>query len=253
MYPTGVIYQNGDATFGVISPHAPIHKKILFALLRAIGGTMIALPVIFVFYTMAPAAREEVVYAARSISGDTARQIMAPAISSKASDEISKTLAVHNQARELGVNPYFSIAIPKIAAYAAILPNIDPSNEKQYLEALKEGVAHAKGTHFPGEGKTIFLFSHSTNSPWFAARYGAVFYLLGKLEKDDRIIVFFADKKYEYSVTETKVVMPTDTSWLKEGDEEQLILQTCTPPGTTFKRLLVIAKPVDNTIASTVE
>jgi len=76
------------------------------------------------------------------------------------------------------------------------------------------------------------------------ARYNAVFYLLKKLENGDSILIFFADKKYEYEVVGKVTTTPTDTSWLvpKVGEEE-LVLMTCDPPGTTWRRLLVIAQP----------
>jgi LPXTG-site transpeptidase (sortase) family protein len=79
-----------------------------------------------------------------------------------------------------------------------------------------------------------------------------VFYLLGKLEAGDSVIVFFADKKYVYEVTGKKSVSADDTSWLdindpgSEGSGEELLLQTCDPPGTTWRRLIVVAKPIQS-------
>ncbi len=43
-------------------------------------------------------------------------------------------------------DPNFSLIIPKIHAKSKIIPNVDPADEKAYLTALKEGIAHAKGT-----------------------------------------------------------------------------------------------------------
>lgn len=143
------------------------------------------------------------------------------------------------------IDPYFSIYVPKIDAKANIIPNIDPSNSEEYLEALKKGVAHARGTNFPGQEKSIYLFSHSTNSPLNILEYNAVFYLLRKLEKRDKIYIYFLNKKYVYEVTDIVVTDAFDTSWLNEkGQGERLILQTCDPPGTSINRLIVIAKPI---------
>ena len=44
----------------------------------------------------------------------------------------------------------FSILIPKIGASTKVFPNIDPSNQNEFLPILQRGVAHAKGTVFPG-------------------------------------------------------------------------------------------------------
>jgi len=139
-------------------------------------------------------------------------------------------------------DPYFSLVIPKIEARAKILPNIDASNQNEYLSALKRGVAHAKGTVFPGMRGTIFLFAHSTDSPWNIARYNAVFYLLRELEAGDEIIVFFLEKRFNYRVVEKKIVEPNYTEFFSQKEEEVLVLQTCWPPGTTKKALLIFAK-----------
>jgi len=139
-------------------------------------------------------------------------------------------------------DPYFSLLIPKIDARAKILPNIDASNQKEYLSALKKGIAHAKGTVFPGMKGTIFLFAHSTDSPWNIVRYNAVFYLLRELEIDDVIVVFFLGKRFNYKVVEKKIVKPNYTEFFKQKEKEILVLQTCWPPGTTKKALLIFAK-----------
>ncbi|HCR36253.1 hypothetical protein A2130_04945 [Candidatus Woesebacteria bacterium GWC2_33_12] len=144
------------------------------------------------------------------------------------------------------LDPYFSIHIPKIDAKANIVPNIDPGNPDEYLLALKKGVAHARGASFPGQESNVYLFSHSTNSPLNFSEYNAVFYLLRKLEKKDKIYVYFLNKKYVYEVTDIVIADANDTSWLNEkGQGERLILQTCDPPGTSLKRLIVIANPVN--------
>jgi len=140
----------------------------------------------------------------------------------------------------------FSILIPKIGATAPIIPNIDPINEKEYVKALQAGVAHAKGSVFPGIKGNTYLFAHSADSFWNAGRYNAVFYLLKDLSPQDDIVVFFENRRHNYKVTESKIVNPDEVSDLvkaQESGEEKLIMQTCWPPGTTWKRLIVTAKP----------
>jgi len=141
-------------------------------------------------------------------------------------------------------DPSFSIVIPKINAQAKIIANVDPGRAEIYQQALKEGVAHAAGTGFPGSGKTVYLFAHSTNSQWNVVRYNAVFFLLNQLEPGDEIWVVYNRKLYSYLVAEKKIVGARETYYLTEyRDGETLILQTCWPPGTILKRLLVFAKP----------
>jgi len=142
------------------------------------------------------------------------------------------------------MDPYFSVVIPKIGANAKVIPNVDPSDQDEYLRALEKGVAHAAGTDFPGGRSNIYLFAHSTDSFWNVGRYNAVFYLLKELNPGDEINVFFSRVRYKYKVVERRIVSANEVGYLTDKTPfEQLILQTCWPPGTTLERLLVIARP----------
>lgn len=153
----------------------------------------------------------------------------------------------------------FYITIPKISAQAPVLENIDPFSEKVYRKALEKGVAHAIKTSLPGESGTIYLFAHSSDNPWNLTRYNTIFLRLGELEIGDEIIINKEGREFKYLVREKKVVWPSEIKYLKDlgknqltSDDSQrqgsakqvLILQTCTPIGTAFKRLLVFADPI---------
>jgi len=158
---------------------------------------------------------------------------------------LAKTLNVKPIELLVPQDPDFSIVIPKIGANARILANVDAADEKVYAEALKKGVAHALGTSFPGEPNHIFLFAHSTDYFWNIGTYNAVFYLLYKLEANDEVNLFYQGQRYVYRVIDKKVVDPSEIEYLtKKTDSEFLTLQTCWPPGTTLKRILVFAKRV---------
>ena len=46
---------------------------------------------------------------------------------------------------------------------------------------------------------------------------------------------------YEYAVRSTAVLSAQDTRYLvPQKEKEQLVLQTCYPPGTSWKRLVVV-------------
>jgi sortase A len=140
----------------------------------------------------------------------------------------------------------FTLSIPKIRAYAPVIANVDPWDEKIYRNALKRGVAHAKGTALPGTGKTVYLFAHSTRSPWDQLYYNTVFLRLGELEEGDEITLELNNKQHHYLVTEKKEVQPNEIEYLQDIDKDRLILQTCTPIGTTLRRLLIFAEPRSN-------
>ena len=142
-------------------------------------------------------------------------------------------------------NTDFALTIDKIGAVSAIVQDVDPLNSRIYQAALTKGIAHAKGTTVPGQGGNIFLFAHSSADLLTAERYNSVFYLMHHLEAGDVIKVWYQGVEHDYVVTEQKLVAPSDIQYLtKKTSEEQLTLMTCWPPGTSFKRLIVIAKPL---------
>lgn len=145
----------------------------------------------------------------------------------------------------------FSLVIPKIGVNTVVAASVDPLNKEEYDKALKTGVAHAEGTALPNRKGTTYIFGHSTNYPWNINQYNAVFYPLQYLEPGDEIIVFFDGEYFAYLVEEKKVVSPKALEYMYSYPEEnQLVLQTCWPPGTISKRLVVIAKPVPETSLS---
>lgn len=144
------------------------------------------------------------------------------------------------------IDSNFGLVIPKIFANVSVTPDVNPEVAAQYQAVLRQagGVAHAAGSSVPGEAGTTYIFGHSTDAGFNVSRYNAVFYLLKKLEPGDEIIAYYKGKDYHYLVTEKKTVLPTDISDITNiGNEQKLVLQTCWPPGTTWKRLLIIAKP----------
>jgi LPXTG-site transpeptidase (sortase) family protein len=141
-------------------------------------------------------------------------------------------------------NTDFSIIIPKIGAVAPIIANVDPSDPKIYLAALKKGVAHAQGSVLPGEEGNVYLFAHSTDAFYNVGSYNAVFFLLGKLQIGDEVDIYYQDSLFRYAVYDKKVVSPDSSQYFGAilPGEKTLTLQTCYPPGTTLERLIVLAK-----------
>lgn len=240
MYPHGTVYQagkSGNHSDYYLRPKLGV--RIFYHLLRSAGFGFVSFAIAGAIFTFWPIFKEEIKYLITNKQQNYAYEDTASQISAQKTDEIKK------EALSLGLNSYFSINIPKVGAKANIIANVDSGSFEEYSKALKEGVAHAKGTSFPGQGKTVYLFSHSTDSSLNFTRYNAVFYLLSKLDAGDMITVYFLDQKYSYQVNQKVVTSPKDTSWFEDlGQGEKLVLQTCDPPGTSFKRLLIIASPI---------
>lgn len=148
-------------------------------------------------------------------------------------------------------NNEYSLSIPAISASANIVPNINPFNKEDYLPVLNENsVAQAKGTQMPGSGKgtSTYIFAHSTEQGLSMVRKNSVFYLLSELKNDSEVSINYQGKSFKYRIYEQKIVGAREVEYLtyKDPDKEVLILQTCWPIGTDWKRLLVFGELIQN-------
>ena len=227
-------------------------------LFRTIGNIMILSSLYIIFKTFGPIVLQEANYTYRQIRKIkvTINQTNPTSVSRLASpvrrgkegfNSFANLLEKLKKTEEIIVpaDPNFSLVIPKIGANSKVIANVNPSNYDEYIEALKYGVAHARGTALPGDGGHIYLFAHSTDNFLNITNYNAVFYLLYKLEKGDDLYLFYQGKKHVYRVLDKKIVDPQKTEFLtRQSGNEFLTLQTCWPPGTTLQRLLIFATPV---------
>lgn len=227
-------------------------QKIRFLTIRTIGNFLILLSVYGMVATFGPVAVQEGLYHYNRLRGTQFVVAENPSLiqNQQTPSFFTNLLATPVVQTLVPTDTEFSVVIPKIAANARVVANIDPGDYVSYMQALKVGVAHAAGTGLPGVtagNRNVYLFAHSTDLWSNVGRYNAIFYLLKELEKGDEIDVFFEGKRFIYLVDEKKVVEPDEVDYLTTPkDEEQLTLQTCWPPGTTLKRLLVFAKPKGN-------
>ncbi len=135
------------------------------------------------------------------------------------------------------------LIIPKIKVTTPVV--FEPSiAEAAIQKSLQNGVVHYAGTALPGEHSNIVIVGHSSNDWWEPGNYKFIFSLLEKMAPGDQIQFNYQKKKYVFEVTGTKIVEPSEISVLQPTSEAQLTLITCTPPGTSWKRLIVVAKQV---------
>ena len=218
---------------------------VRFLILRTVGNFLVLFALFGVFATFGQAVAQEIRFRKEQVQGITYLVKEAPS-----SQRFSGILSKEKIKILVPKNTDFGILIPKIGANETVIANVNPAIEEEFQLALKKGVAHAKGTVFPGMNGTIYLFAHSTDNFWEVGRYNAVFYLIKELKENDEVVLFFEGKRFNYRVVESKIVEASDVSYLvnsQKTGEELLILQTCWPPGTTWKRLMVFAKPTKST------
>ena len=147
------------------------------------------------------------------------------------------------------VGPKNEIIIPKIGVTAPIIYT-NTNNEPDVLVSLRDGVVHYFGTANPGEAGNAVFFGHSSNDWWEAGDYKFIFVLLEKISPGDTYDIHYNSRKYSYLVTETKVVEANDLSVLNQTAEPISTIITCTPPGTSWRRFVVVAKQVAPVAAS---
>lgn len=133
--------------------------------------------------------------------------------------------------------PYdFSLSIPKMKI----------ENARVVVDTTKfdSNLGHFPGTAIPGEIGNSFITGHSV-LPQFSdvKNYRAIFTYLSDLEIGDDVIATVEGKSFHYIIQYSKVVDPRDTSVLLPLSQNgrNLTLMSCVPPGTSSKRLIVIA------------
>lgn len=117
--------------------------------------------------------------------------------------------------------------------------------EKQIQDGLRGGVVHYPGTAKPGQFGNVFMTGHSSYYPWDSGKFKDVFATLGKLELGDKYYVYYDQIKYVYEVIDKKEVQPSNVTVLDQSHNEKLsTLMTCTPVGTTLRRLIIKAEQI---------
>jgi sortase A len=119
------------------------------------------------------------------------------------------------------------IKIPKIGVDDAVVEGVGVSD-------LEKGPGHYPQTPMPGQAGNAAIAGHRTT-------YGAPFYRLNELAAGDDIFVSTRDGTWDYHVTFSHDVSPSDVSVLNPTTDNRLTLTTCTPRFTATKRLVVVA------------
>lgn len=135
------------------------------------------------------------------------------------------------------------LTIPKINVSAPIV--FAKSNKEEAIQKdLEGGVVHYANTAMPGQNGNSAIFGHSSNDWWEPGSFKFVFILLDRLVVGDTFSVNYQGHKYIYQVYATQVVTPNQVEVLNATLDAQMTLITCTPPGTSWKRLVIKAKLV---------
>ncbi|MGM0843626.1 MAG: class D sortase [Bacillota bacterium] len=149
--------------------------------------------------------------------------------SARTSEEVASERERSGSENSLGSNMLGIITINKIDVKLPVLRGASQFN-------LKYGAGHLQGTAMPGETGNSAIAAHRSREQ------GKMFNRLGELQSGDTISVKTKSGSFDYKVTDTKIVEPTDLSVLDESDEGILTLITCDPIENPVNRLIVRAE-----------
>ena len=143
--------------------------------------------------------------------------------------------------------PKLDLNIPLVTpSYQALLSENWEGLEKDIQDALQLGVVHYPGTARPGQAGNFFVTGHSSYYPWAPGKYKNVFARLHELNVGDEFWVYYGGDKYRYIIRKEEEVKPTNVNVLDQPvSRRTATLMTCTPVGTTLRRLILAAEEVD--------
>lgn len=127
----------------------------------------------------------------------------------------------------------YTISIPKLKITDAIVSTVD--------EDLANHLVNFQGTALPPDKGNSVIFGHSTLPQLYNPKdYRTIFAYAHTLKIGDDILVTADNVSYKYTINNITIVDPDDTSVLAQNyDNSYLTIVTCTPPGTTWKRLII--------------
>jgi LPXTG-site transpeptidase (sortase) family protein len=139
--------------------------------------------------------------------------------------------------------PLNTVGYNDVAIAAPIRWNIPFTGDRVDRE-LELGVVHIGGTALPGQQGTVVLFGHSSSQPWSRSAYKTVFASLHDAKIGQSIEINRDNTAFTYVVTKIYEVNPDQLETLNPGAKPGLRLMTCTPIGTSLRRLVVEADQI---------
>ncbi len=134
----------------------------------------------------------------------------------------------------------------KVTEYEFSIPSQGIENRKVSAidyDLSKHLVQYFSTSKSPIDKGTSVIFGHSTLPQWFEPEnYMAIFAHLHLLKNGDEIVLTVNGQDYKYSIYSMSVMDSKDPNIFSQSfDNSYITIVTCTPPGTTWKRLVIRA------------
>lgn len=140
--------------------------------------------------------------------------------------------------------PDNTLSIPSLNNLSAPIHWDTPLDEKVIQQTLETGIIHIDHTAKPGQIGTVAITGHSSNYFWDKGSYNTIFAPLHKVTIGGEIDVAYLGKTYVYKITKTYEISPDKVEVLQSTSQSLLRVITCTPVGTSLRRLVVEAVQV---------
>ena len=135
---------------------------------------------------------------------------------------------------------------PKIPSYTISIPKLKINNATVSTRDnnLAIHLVNYQNTAIPPDNGSAVIFGHSTLPQLFNPNdYKTIFATAYQLRAGDEIYANVNGISVRYRVFNISVVEPTNISIFEQDySNSYLTLVTCTPPGTTWKRLIIKAR-----------
>jgi LPXTG-site transpeptidase (sortase) family protein len=143
--------------------------------------------------------------------------------------------------------PKLNLNVPiVIPPFDALLAEDWERLESDIQQSLQHGVVHYPGTARPGQAGNFFVTGHSSYYPWAPGKYKTVFARLPTLDVGDEYWVYYGGDRHRYIIQSKEEVRPSNVGVLDQPIDRRIsTLMTCTPVGTTLRRLILTALEVD--------
>jgi LPXTG-site transpeptidase (sortase) family protein len=139
----------------------------------------------------------------------------------------------------------YTLEVPALGINAPII--IEPSTTQGAIyKQLEKGVVHYGSSPLPGDYGTAIILGHSSSPQFYKGSYATVFAGLSKLAEGNEIKITRNGETFTYKITKTLTFSPKTVSDYELGEfsftnTKSIILMSCWPVGTNYKRVAVKA------------
>ena len=214
------------------SPEKTSEKRKRFSKRRIIGLTLILAGVAVLLYI--PATWVIGYFVQRDLRGQYEQESAASlALNRSVLDKLQgaadrdklRRLAIAFKSRLSDEQTIAQLEIPKIGLNVIVVEGSSDS-------ALHKGPGHIESTPLPGMDGNFAIAGDRV-------LYGGPFLRLNDLAVGDEIIAHTPYGNFNYNVTDTEIVDPSDVDVIKSTGKEEITLSTCDPIWGTTHRLIV--------------